>query len=138
MQLSAPEITKEYPRHQLSYETSDPCDLEGFGPTTRAPLGAIVAGRSGDKAADCNCGFFVRHEDEWGWLRSFMTVERVKWLLGPQEYKGGRIDRFEIEGIWAVHFLLHEQLDRGYNASSEIDTLGKSEFSVFFLFFFCV
>ncbi|KAJ5020808.1 hypothetical protein J3E73DRAFT_395193 [Bipolaris maydis] len=117
---------EEYPRQQHSYETSDPVDLSAFGPTAQAPLGAIVAGRSGDKAADCNCGFFVRHEDEWDWLRSFLTIDRIKALLGPEEYKGGRIDRFEIAGIWAVHFLLHEQLDRGYNASSEIDTLGKN------------
>ncbi|KAJ5021736.1 hypothetical protein J3E73DRAFT_394641 [Bipolaris maydis] len=124
--LEAPTATREYPRQQHSYETSDPVDLSAFGPTAQAPLGAIVAGRSGDKAADCNCGFFVRHEDEWDWLRSFLTIDRIKALLGPEEYKGGRIDRFEIAGIWAVHFLLHEQLDRGYNASSEIDTLGKN------------
>ncbi|EMD59643.1 hypothetical protein COCSADRAFT_164527 [Bipolaris sorokiniana ND90Pr] len=125
-ELEAPKVTSEYPRQQVSYETSGPLDLTSFGPTAQAPLGAIVAGRSGDKAADCNCGFFVRREDEWDWLRSFLTIDRIKALLGPEEYKGGRIDRFEIEGIWAVHFLLHEQLDRGYNASSEIDTLGKN------------
>ncbi|KAJ5021107.1 hypothetical protein J3E73DRAFT_394883 [Bipolaris maydis] len=73
--LEAPTATREYPRQQHSYETSDPVDLSAFGPTAQAPLGAIVAGRSGDKAADCNCGFF---------------------------------------------------LDRGYNASSEIDTFGQN------------
>lgn len=125
--LSPPKITKEYPRQQASYETDSPVDLASFGETVRAPLGYIVAGRSGDKASDCNCGFFVRHDDEWDWLRSFMTVERVKELLGPEEYKGKAIDRFEIKGIRAVHFLLHDQLDRGYNASSELDTLGKSK-----------
>lgn len=126
--LSPPKITKEYPRQQASYETESPVDLATFGETVRAPLGYIVAGRSGDKASDCNCGFFVRHDDEWDWLRSFMTVERVKQLLGPEEYKGKVIDRFEIKGIRAVHFLLHDQLDRGYNASSELDTLGKSKY----------
>ncbi|RAR02793.1 DUF1446-domain-containing protein [Stemphylium lycopersici] len=124
--LSPPKITKQYPRQQASYETSSPADLSSFGETVRAPLGYIVAGRSGDKASDCNCGFFVRHDDEWDWLRSFMTIERVKQLLGAEEYKGKAIDRFEIAGIRAVHFLLHDQLDRGYNASSELDTLGKN------------
>ncbi|KNG51966.1 duf1446 domain-containing protein [Stemphylium lycopersici] len=124
--LSPPKITKQYPRQQASYETSSPADLSSFGETVRAPLGYIVAGRSGDKASDCNCGFFVRHDDEWDWLRSFMTIERVKQLLGVEEYKGKAIDRFEIAGIRAVHFLLHDQLDRGYNASSELDTLGKN------------
>ncbi|KAF2033066.1 DUF1446-domain-containing protein [Setomelanomma holmii] len=86
--LSAPSTTKEYPRQQPSYETESPVDLSTFGKTMRAPLGYIVAGRSGDKASDCNCGFFVRHDDEWDWLRSFMTIDRVKELLGPEEYEG--------------------------------------------------
>ncbi|KAF2476034.1 DUF1446-domain-containing protein [Lindgomyces ingoldianus] len=125
-ELEAPRITKMYPRQQPSYDPVSPTPLETFGPTMRAPLGYIVAGRSGDKASDCNCGFFVRHADEWDWLRSFMTVAQVQQLLGPQEYKGKPIDRFELPGIFAVHFLLHDHLDRGYNACSNYDTLGKN------------
>ncbi|KAL2754598.1 hypothetical protein ACRALDRAFT_1063396 [Sodiomyces alcalophilus JCM 7366] len=123
--MPVPPETKTYPRQQLSYETANPVDLASFGPTVRAPLGHIVMARSGDKASDCNVGFFVRHDDEWDWLRSFMTIDRVKELLGPNEYKGKPIDRFEIPGINAVHFLLHDHLDRGYNACSTYDTLGK-------------
>jgi len=128
-QLSPPKITKEYPRQQNSYETDSPVDLSSFGETVRAPLGYIVAGRSGDKASDCNCGFFVRHDDEWDLLRSFMTVDRIKQLLGPEEYEGKGskpIDRFEMPNLRAVHFLLHDHLDRGYNACSTYDTLGKN------------
>lgn len=69
--------------------------------------------QSGDKASDCNVGFFVRNDDEWDWLRSFMTIDRVKELLGPQEYLGNPIDRFELPGIKSVHFLLHDHLE-GY------------------------
>ncbi|EAT81082.2 hypothetical protein SNOG_11374 [Parastagonospora nodorum SN15] len=86
--LTPPATTQEYPRQQSSYETSSPVDLSTFGETVRAPLGYIVAGRSGDKVSDCNCGFFVRHDDEWDWLRSFMTIDRIKHLLGPEEYEG--------------------------------------------------
>lgn len=46
-------------------------------------------------------GFFVRHDDEWDWLRSFLTVDKVKALLGP-EYNGGLVERFEIPHIRAV------------------------------------
>jgi hypothetical protein len=125
--LEAPKVTKTYPRQQHSYDATSPVDLSTFGETVRAPLGYIVAGRSGDKASDCNCGFFVRHDDEWDWLRSFMTIERIKQLLGSVEYTGKPIDRFELPGIKAVHFLLHDHLDRGYNACSNYDTLGKSK-----------
>jgi hypothetical protein len=91
---------KEYPSDQPSYETKDPVDLKKFGPTTRGPLGWIVGGRSGDKASDANVGLYVRHDDEWDWLRSILTIDKIKHLL-DEEYVGGKIERFEIPGIRA-------------------------------------
>lgn len=116
---------KYYDTRQWSYETSNPVDLASFGPTSRVPLGHIVLGRSGDKSSDCNVGFFVRHNDEWDWLRSLMTIPKMKQLLGP-EYNGKDIDRFEIPGLRAVHFMLHDHLDRSWGASSTYDGLGKN------------
>lgn len=111
--MPVPTETRTYPRQQPSYETENPMALTSWGGTERAPLGYVALCRSGDKASDCNAGFFVRHADEWDWLRSFLTVDKIKELLGPAEYKGKPIDRFEIPGIKAVHFLLHDHLDRG-------------------------
>ena len=84
----------------------------------------------------------MRHDDEWDWLRSFLTVDKMKELLGPQEYLGNPIDRFEIAGIKSVHFLLHDHLEgyvsnvfvthgtnvlhSGYSTISHFDTLGKN------------
>jgi hypothetical protein len=116
---------RQYDERQWSYETKNPVPLTSFGPTTRGPLGWIVLGRSGDKASDANVGFFVRHNDEWDWLRSLLTIPTIKQLLGP-EYNGKGVDRFEISGIRAVHFLLHDHLDRSYNATSTYDGLGKN------------
>ena len=123
--ISPPTTTKTYPRQQPSYETSSPVPLDTWGPSVKAPLGYIVHGRSGDKSSDCNVGFFVRHDDEWDWLRSILTVSKIRELL-DEEYKGGKIDRFEIPGIRAVHFLLRDHLDRGVNSSSSYDCLGKN------------
>ncbi|KAJ5647178.1 DUF1446 domain protein [Penicillium lividum] len=111
---------------QPSYETENPASLSSFGEVTQAPLGSIVFGRSGDKGANCNVGLFVRHADEWDWLRSYLTTERIKSLLGPIEYTGDPIDRFEMPNIKTVHFLLHNHLDRGFNSSSSVDVLGKN------------
>ncbi|KAF2807908.1 DUF1446-domain-containing protein [Mytilinidion resinicola] len=124
--IDAPVKTEPFVRKQPSYETKDPVDLSAFGETVRAPLGYVVLGRGGDKASDCNNGFFVRHDDEWDWLRSILTIEKIIELLGPEEYKKKPIDRFEMPNIRAVHFLLHDHLDRGYNACSTYDTLGKN------------
>lgn len=116
---------KFYDTRQWSYETKDPVDLSKFGPTTRGPLGWVVLGRSGDKASDANVGLFVRREDEWDWLRTVLTIPKMKELLGS-EYNGRDVDRFEIPGLRAVHFLLHDHLDRSWGASSTYDTLGKN------------
>ncbi|EON67605.1 hypothetical protein W97_06973 [Coniosporium apollinis CBS 100218] len=117
--------TIDYPTRQWSYDTKEPVDLDSFGPTVRGPLGWIAMGRSGDKASDANTGFFVRHDDEWDWLRSLLTIEKIKQML-DLEYHGGVVERFEIPGIRAVHFLLVDHLDRGFNACSTYDTLGKN------------
>lgn len=127
--IAPPKATQTYPRQQKSYETEGALDLSTsniFGPTTRGPLGWVVLGRSGDKASDANVGFFVRHDDEWDWLRSLLTIDKVKQLLGPKEYRGHGIDRFEMPNIRAVHFLIHDHLDRGFNSSSSLDGLGKN------------
>ncbi|KAF2740171.1 hypothetical protein EJ04DRAFT_548651 [Polyplosphaeria fusca] len=110
---------------QCSYETTSPVLILNYGPTTSAPLGYITLARSGDKASDGNVGFFVRRGDEWDWLRSFLTIEKLKELLG-KDWSRGRIDRFEMRNLRAVHFLLKNHLDRGYNSGSGVDTLAKN------------
>jgi len=117
---------KFYDTRQWTYDTSSPTDLSSFGPTTRGPLGWIVLGRSGDKASDANVGLFVRHDDEWEWLRSLLSVEKMKQLLG-REYNGKEVDRFEIPGLRAVHFLLHDHIrGGGWASTSTLDGLAKN------------
>lgn len=141
--ISAPSDTLDFLYQQPSYETDSPVDLSTLGPTITAPIGYIVHARSGDKGSDCNVGFFVRHEDEWDWLRSLLTIDKIKHLLGD-DYSGNRIDRSELPNLWgksclplsgaflfsdesiAVHFLLKDHLDRGVASSSSYDFLGKN------------
>lgn len=118
-------VRSDYPRDQKSYETRDAVPLSRFGPTTRGPLGWVVGGRSGDKASDANVGFYVRHDDEWDWLRSILTMEKMAQLLDGTN-RGAKMERFEIPGIRAVHFLLRDHIDRGFNSTSDVDTLGKN------------
>ena len=123
--IAPPKATQIYPRKQNSYETSSPVDLSTFGPTTRGPLGWVVMGRSGDKASDANIGLFVRHGDEWDWLRSLLTMEKFTELLA-KEHLGHGMQRFEMPHIKVVHFLLKNHLDGGFNSSSTLDGLGKN------------
>ncbi|KPM38187.1 hypothetical protein AK830_g8368 [Neonectria ditissima] len=124
--IPPPARTQEYPREQPSYPvTSNPVDLASFGPTTRGPLGWVVLGRSGDKSSNANLGLFVRHDDEWDWLRSILSTEKLRELLGKDDV-GRQIDRCEMANIRAVHFLLKDHLDRGFNSTSSFDSLGKN------------
>lgn len=120
-----PLITKDH-GPQESYDARNPRPLDSFGPTVNAPLGWVALSRSGDKASDANVGLFVIDDEQWEWLRALLTIEKIKELLGPHEYSGGRIDRFEMTNLRAVHFLLKNHLDRGYNSGSKLDTLAKN------------
>jgi len=124
--IPTPTKTKLYPAQQPSYDLTSPVDLTSFGPTVSGPLGWIVHARSGDKGSNANVGFWVRYEDEWDWLRSLLTLAKIKDLLADEYKDGKKVDRFEIPGMWAVHFLLHDHLDRGVNSTSTYDILGKN------------
>ncbi|KAF2401287.1 DUF1446-domain-containing protein [Trichodelitschia bisporula] len=126
IEIPPPEVTRVWPRRQPSAPvTALPADLASFGPTERGPLGWVVHARSGDKGSDCNVGFWVRRADEWDWLRTVLSVEKMKELLA-EEYEGKEIDRFELPNARAVHFLLRDHLDRGVSCSSSLDFLGKN------------
>lgn len=123
-----PTNTRTYPLQQPSSPaTVSPPNLSSdFGPTTRGPLGWIVHARSGDKGSDCNCGFWVRSKDEYSWLRTLLSIDTIRQLLG-KEYneRVTRIDRFELPELRGVHFLLNNLLDRGVTSTSSVDFLGK-------------
>ncbi|KIX04246.1 uncharacterized protein Z518_07800 [Rhinocladiella mackenziei CBS 650.93] len=128
IEISPPTKTAEYPTPRPSYETQDPIDVTSLGPMVKAPLGSIVHARSGDKADNSNIGFFVRHEDEYPWLRTLLTVERLKSLFGQDWFKCNpfrRVERVEFPNILAVHFRVLDNLNGGIASSDRIDGLGK-------------
>ncbi|TKA41928.1 hypothetical protein B0A54_06609 [Friedmanniomyces endolithicus] len=93
LDIAPPRRTKVWPARQPSTPQSSVVargeGVQGFGPTVHGPLGWIVHARSGDKGSNCNVGFWVRRGgDEWEWLRSLLSMEGVKELLGG-EYKAG-------------------------------------------------
>lgn len=129
--IPPPTVTHTYGARQPSLPApAISVSMDNFGPTERAPLGTIVNARSGDKGSDCNCGFWVRHPDEYTWLRNLLTIDNIKVLLG-KEYNTSRqpkieIERFELYNLKGVHFLFRNLLDRGVNSTSTIDFLGKN------------
>jgi hypothetical protein len=106
MSIDPTASTAEYPTVRASEETKSPIDLLSLGPTEFVPLGSVVHARSGDKADNTNVGFFVRHGDEYPWLCTLLTVDKLKQLLGDDWHKGKtdrRVERIEFRNINAVH-----------------------------------
>jgi hypothetical protein len=115
---------------RANYETRSPVALESFGETVVAPLGEVVYARSGDKGGNINIGLFVHNQEEWDWLRSFLTCEQMQKLMGRDWQSWFHLERVEFAHIHAVHFVVYGPLGRGVSSSRLLDSLGKgfSEF----------
>ncbi|KAF2174885.1 DUF1446-domain-containing protein [Zopfia rhizophila CBS 207.26] len=103
-----------------------------------ARLGDIVLARSGDKGGNANVGFFIPtqlpssyppssplYAESWNWLRSFLTIPKLKELMGEDWDPSHYIERVEFPKIYAVHFVIYGILGRGVSGSSRLDGLGK-------------
>lgn len=107
------------------YETKNPAVLEDFGPTETRSIGDLVLARSGDKGANVNLGLYVHTTEQWEWLRSFLTKDRLKKLMGKDWKDWYFIERVEFPDIYAVHFVIYGPLGRGVSSSKLLDSLGK-------------
>jgi hypothetical protein len=97
---------------------------EEFGPTRRAPLGRVAGARSGDKGGDANVGFWARDDAGFRWLRAYLTVERVRALLG-HEAADLAIDRYELPNLRAVNVVVHGLLGDGVASATRPDPQAK-------------
>lgn len=110
---------------RADYDTTDPKSISTFGPMRHTRLGDIVLGRSGDKGANLNVGFAVREADEWEWLRSTLDHKEMQRLMGDEWDDSFKLERVELPGIKAVHFVIYGILKRGVVASARLDAFGK-------------
>lgn len=107
-----------------NYETANAIDLGQFE-TVRARLGDVVQARSGDKGANISIGFFVRKDEHYQWLQSFLTRDRMRQLMGKDWRPDFFIERCEFQNIRAVHFVIYGPLGRGVSSCRLLDSLGK-------------
>jgi hypothetical protein len=84
----------------------------------------LAHARSGDKGDTANVGLIALSEDYYPLLVREVTAERVK-----EHFEGickGRVERFELENLGALNFLLHESLGGGGTLSLMTDAQGKT------------
>jgi hypothetical protein len=98
----------------------------------RVPLGTVAGARSGDKGGDANLGVWARNDESFGWLRDFLTVDRLRQLLPEtaalaiDQTAPPAIDRYELPNLRALNFVVHGLLGRGVAASTRFDPQAKA------------
>ena len=80
--------------------------------------------RSGDKGDDENIGVIARHARAWDWLRTQLQAEQVQAYFS--HLVQGPVLRYEVPGLQALNFVLHQALGGGGVCSLRSDPLGKS------------
>jgi Acyclic terpene utilisation family protein AtuA len=104
-------------------DAADPPPALAGDRTVRAPLGRVCAARSGDKGGNANVGLWARDATGYGWLRAYLTVERLRELL--PEARDLEIRRFELPNLHAVNFVIAGLLGEGVASSTRPDPQAK-------------
>ena len=94
------------------------------GATVNLPLVRLAYGRSGDKGDIANIGIIARKAEYLPLLRWWLTPERVKAYFA--HLCRGPVERFDLPGLGAMNFLLHQALGGGGMASLHSDNLAKA------------
>jgi len=86
-------------------------------------LGEIAHARSGDKGNDANIGVIANTPQGYEFLGQVLTEVRIAEYFLP--LKPRQVQRFELPGIGAYNFVLHDVLAGGASRSLRIDSQGK-------------
>ena len=87
-------------------------------------LRELAHARAGDKGNICNISVIAHDPGDYAFLVEHVTAERVKAHL--VDTARGRVERYELPGIGALNFVLHEALGGGVTRSLALDPHGKS------------
>jgi len=101
----------------------EPPQWSADGPTRRVPLGAIAGARSGDKGGSANVGVWVRTDEQWRWLASALTVEKLRELL--PEAAELPVTRHLLPNLRAVNFVIEDILGQGVASAARFDPQAK-------------
>ena len=80
--------------------------------------------RTGDKGNRCNIAVIAYKEADYALLKEKLTAERVRHFY--REICKGEVERYEVDAIGALNFVLDDSLGGGATRSLAIDQNGKS------------
>jgi len=84
----------------------------------------LAHARSGDKGDTANVGVIALKEEYYPFLKEILTPERVK-----KHFTGickGKVERYELDNLGALNFLLHNSLGGGGTRTLHHDAQGKT------------
>ncbi len=116
-------IVGGYPGHAPTRAPAQGETLVPSGATQTVPLLRLAWGRSGDKGDTANIGIIARRPEFLPLLRAQLTPAAVKQYFAHLVQR--EVERFEVPGIHALNFLLHQALGGGGMASLRVDPLAK-------------
>jgi hypothetical protein len=99
-------------------------DPSRAGETASLPLGTVCGARSGDKGGTANIGVWTRDRASYAWLARYLTVDRVRALLGAEAAEL-TIERFELPNLRALNVVVHGLLGEGVASSTRPDPQAK-------------
>lgn len=132
------EIDVQGERSSVALASGEPLALEALPPARRhidaaipetayartLPLIALAHGRSGDKGDKANIGIVARRPEYLAWLSAWLTPERVASHFAHRA--PSKVERFDLPGVGAINFVLHDVLGGGGMASLHTDNLAKA------------
>jgi hypothetical protein len=83
-----------------------------------------MGARSGDKGGNANLGVWVKTDEAYEWLDSFLTVEKLRELM-PAETDGLDVQRYPLPNIKAINFVIVGLLGEGVASSVRLDPQAK-------------
>ena len=92
--------------------------------TKRVPLIQLAHGRSGDKGDKANIGLIARRAEDLAALSAWLSPERVAAHFAHRAPR--LVERFDLPGLNAINFVLHDVLGGGGMASLHTDNLAKA------------
>ena len=84
----------------------------------------IAHARAGDKGNTSNVSVWAYDAADFELLKRNLTAERIKREF-PRLIRG-KVERYVIEHLHGLNFVLHDALEGGVNASLNLDSHGKS------------
>lgn len=87
-------------------------------------VGDIAHARAGDKGNISNVSVWVYDANDFALLKRALTAERVKQAY--PELIRGCVERYVVEHLGGLNFVMHDSLEGGVNGSLNLDSHGKS------------